>query len=426
MTSILTNIAAMSAAQKLRDVNAGLEITQDRVSSGLRVADSSHNAAYWSIAKTMKSDHNALSAVSDAIGLGSAKVDIAKAGMGKAIEVMSNIKSKLVAALEPGTDADSIQEEISQLQQQLRGIAEGASFNGENWLQANIGSPSGFVMKSVISSFIREHTGEVRVTNIEYKLDSNSVLFDTSQKSGKSYGILDKELIVKPKTPQLSTVAVSYVDAKGNKVSRSHSVATADGAWLKGMKATFDQENGLATLVDNTTIYLRVGEDRWVRATEDRRPFDGTGDLPKALGQKENKSYYMDTTATTVDATAIADEVNVGYSVTSFNITHHANGDMYNETASIQKILSFIDKQVKSVISAAGKLGSISSRISIQEDFVQFMRDAIERGIGRLVDADMAAESSKLSALQTQQQLAIQALSIVNHSQQGTLSLFRG
>lgn len=54
------------------------------------------------------------------------------------------------------------------------------------------------------------------------------------------------------------------------------------------------------------------------------------------------------------------------------------------------------------------------------------MRDAIEKGIGRLVDADMADESSELSALQTQQQLAIQSLSIVNNFTSKILSLFRG
>ncbi|WP_313611017.1 flagellin, partial [Rhizobium sp.] len=51
--------------------------------------------------------------------------------------------------------------------------------------------------------------------------------------------------------------------------------------------------------------------------------------------------------------------------------------------------------------------------------------DSIDSGIGRLVDADMNEESTKLKALQTQQQLAIQSLSIANSDSQNILSLFR-
>ena len=77
MTSILTNVAAMAALSTLRSIGSGMEETQARVSSGLRVGEASDNAAYWSIATTMRSDNMALSAVQDALGLGAAKVDTA-------------------------------------------------------------------------------------------------------------------------------------------------------------------------------------------------------------------------------------------------------------------------------------------------------------------------------------------------------------
>ncbi|EEF22880.1 conserved hypothetical protein [Ricinus communis] len=75
--------------------------------------------------------------------------------------------------------------------------------------------------------------------------------------------------------------------------------------------------------------------------------------------------------------------------------------------------------------SLGSKFGSISSRIDMQSNFVSSLSDSIESGVGRLVDADMEEESSKLTALQTQQQLAIQSLSIANSSSQNILSLFR-
>ena len=75
MTSIITNNSAMVALSTLRSVNSNLETTQNAVSSGLRISKASDNAAYWSIATTMKSDKAADSAVSDALGVGAAVID---------------------------------------------------------------------------------------------------------------------------------------------------------------------------------------------------------------------------------------------------------------------------------------------------------------------------------------------------------------
>lgn len=75
--------------------------------------------------------------------------------------------------------------------------------------------------------------------------------------------------------------------------------------------------------------------------------------------------------------------------------------------------------------SAAAELGASKARIDSSLAFTSKLMDAIDRGVGALVDADMNAESARLSALQTQQQLGIQALSIANQNSQSVLSLFR-
>jgi len=75
---------------------------------------------------------------------------------------------------------------------------------------------------------------------------------------------------------------------------------------------------------------------------------------------------------------------------------------------------------------AAATLGTHKLSIESQQRFTKAMTDAIDRGIGQLVDADMNEESTRLQALQTQQQLGIQALSIANSAPQSILSLFRG
>ncbi|XCD42477.1 flagellin [Candidatus Liberibacter asiaticus] len=452
MTSILTNHSAMSASQKLRDINYNLEVVQDRVSSGLRVSDAADNAAYWSIAQIMKSDNGALSAVSDAIGLGSSKVDIAKAGMSKAIDVMSTIKNKITAGVERGTDSKSIQSEITQLQSQLRDIARGSSFNGENWLRTDLGSSTASIAKSVIGSFIRDDNGKVQITTIDYYLDPETVLLDSSTDGTERYSLLDRNHKIKVEPQVLKDIDVSVYDASGTISTKKFKLATTSGAWLKAANATFDQAKGIATIpvplpaapaAPNTTsgtsgskspsvaasaTYIRMGNsDIWVRATTKNSITSDPGYTNSTVAKVGNTHYYVDTESTTLDSRKdLPKEIDSGYSMVTLNITRHANTDAYNEKLAMEEMVSFIDTQIKCATAAAGKIGSISSRIHLQEDFIKLMRDAVEKGVGRLVDADMASESTRLSALQTQQQLAVQALSIVNNSTARILSLFRG
>ncbi|HCD83732.1 MAG TPA: flagellin [Agrobacterium sp.] len=322
MTSIITNVAAMSALQTLRSIGQNMESTQARVSSGLRVGEAADNAAYWSIATTMRSDNMALSSVSDALGLGAAKVDTASAGMESAIEVVKEIKAKLVTATEEGVDRTKVQEEIGQLQKQLASIAQGASFYGENWLvgASTLGAtvPGTDPDKSVVAGFVRSTGGAVNVTTTKYALDSTA--------SGNTlFGAVD-------------------------------SAGVPDTAGILGTVGTSWTNLGTAQSVYTLDITLYSAADR---------------------------------------ATNMAEA------------------------------LTLVESSLKAMTSAAAKLGSLSMRIGLQEDFASKLSDSVEKGIGRLVDADMNEESTRLKALQTQQQLGVQALSIANSNSESILSLFR-
>jgi flagellin len=308
MTSIITNNAAMAALQTLRGINSNLSQTQNHVSSGLRISKASDNAAYWSIATTMKSDDGAMGAVSDALGLGAAKVDTASTAMDSAISIVQSIKNKLVTAEEGSVDKGDVQDEIQQLQQQLSSVAQSASFSGQNWMVASSGASA-----SVVSSFIRSATGGVSVQSTSYKFNDA---------------------------------------ATGNVLFGSNSVGVITTS--SGILGT------VQTLANNAT----------------------------------------------------------SYSVYSLDITNMTSGG-------IDSALSMVEGALKAMTAAGSQLGSLSSRIDLQTNFVSSLGDSIESGVGKLVDADMEQESSKLSALQTQQQLAVQSLSIANSSSQNILSLFR-
>lgn len=87
--------------------------------------------------------------------------------------------------------------------------------------------------------------------------------------------------------------------------------------------------------------------------------------------------------------------------------------------------LTNIETMITRSIDAAAAFGSAQNRIDIQNDFVGKLTDAMKAGIGTLVDADMEEASARLQALQVQQQLATQALSIANQAPQNIMALFR-
>lgn len=309
MSSILTNTSAMTALKTLQMTNSALETTQKRISTGFKVAEASDNAAYWSIATTMRSDNKALATVQDALGLGQAKVDIAYTGLNAAIDVVDQIKTKLVAAREPGVDRAKIQSELTELQGQLTSIAESSSFSGENWLNIDQDlTVDGALTKEIVSSFNR---------------DGSNVSVGT-----------------------LSVTVSSIALFNGN----------ADAASV-----------GLLDVQFTTT---------------------GAGAVTTSVSA-------LDITAAGVDET------------------------------DLDEMISAADAAVQSMTTAAADLGATKSRVEMQNDFVSNLMGAIERGISALVDADMSAESTRLTALQTQQQLGIQSLAIANSGAQSILSLFR-
>jgi flagellin len=186
MTSLLTNNAAMTALQTLTQTNKSLETTQNRISTGMRVASAQDNAAYWSIATTMRSDKSSLSTVQDALGLGSGVVDTAYQTVNSSIKVVGQIKDKLVAALQPGVDKSKVQSEITQLQSQLKSMSDAASFSGENWLSVDSSTTGYNATKSIVASFTRS-AGSVSLGTISVDT-TNTKLYDANAAAS---GVLD-------------------------------------------------------------------------------------------------------------------------------------------------------------------------------------------------------------------------------------------
>jgi flagellin len=139
----------------------------------------------------------------------------------------------------------------------------------------------------------------------------------------------------------------------------------------------------------------------------------------------------VDTSATKLydanDQSGILDQDRTvgGTTIAVADIDISALTDSAADLTTLENYMGVVDAAILDMTDAATNLGAVKTRVDLQKDFVSNLMDAVDRGVGQLVDADMNEESTRLQALQVQQQLGIQALSIANSNTQNILSLFR-
>jgi len=130
--------------------------------------------------------------------------------------------------------------------------------------------------------------------------------------------------------------------------------------------------------------------------------------------------YALANASGTSSLTVAAQDLSLG----STNVTLTATTSIGTATLALAAI-SVVQASITNVNNALAKLGTAENALTSQQTFVANLQDTIDTGVGNLVNANLAKESAQLQALQTKQQLGIQALSIANSSSSSLLSLFR-
>ncbi len=282
MSSILTNNSAMVALQTLKGINANLAKTQDAISTGKSINNAKDNAAIWAISKVMDSDVSAFKAIQSNLSMGSSVVGNARIAAETVGDLLTEIKTKVVAAQDGSFDRATLQADIDDLKAQITSAVSASQFNGINLVNGS-------------------------------ETDDFEVLASIDRASGGTM------------TP--SSIAV-----------------------------------------DPTATDLRL-----------------TGTMLTDLAA-----------------------INVGTST------------------DLAADLQTVEDAIADVVDVAFTFGSAGKRIEIQSNFISKLSDSMTSAIGALVDTDMEEASARLQALQTQQQLGIQSLSIANQAPSSILSLFRG
>ena len=293
MTSILTNYGAMVALQNLQATQQALTMTQNQISSGLKVGSAKDDASSWTIATTMKSNIASLNQVSQSLGNANSILGTAVSGATQITSLVSQIRAKIASFTDTSQNQTAVQSEVNQLVNQIGATIQSSSFNGVNLLDSSQASGLTFVA----------------ATNNNYAGGGSS--------------------------PTITTGA-------GTDLSSTSSDASAS--------AFYTLVGGLSAAITNAN------------------PATQQTNLDTALQQ--------------VDA---------------FNAT---------------------------VEGVAAQFGAVQQNVTSQQTFVNNLANSMQQGVSNMVDADMTEESAKLTALQTQQQLGTQALSIANQAPQMILKLF--
>jgi flagellin len=272
--SVITNPGALIALQNLNATNVQLATAQNRINTGLKIANAKDNGAIWAIAQGQRADIGALGAVKASLDRGVSAVDVAMTAGESISDLLLQLKEKALAATDKSLTTaarGALNEDFKAIRDQITSVTNNADFNGINLL-----------------------------------------------KTGAT-----------------------------------------------GFQA-----------------------------------------LANAAG----------TTSMTVKAEVL--------SLGSTNVTVAATTTIGTATLA-STALGLVNASIDKVSAALGRLGTQAKALDTHRTFVGKLADALETGVGNLVDADLAKESAKLQSLQTKQQLGVQALGIANQSPQILLSLFR-
>ncbi|MCH8952318.1 MAG: flagellin [Proteobacteria bacterium] len=408
--SILTNTSAMIALQTLRATNAKLATVQGQIATGKAIATAKDNSAVFAISKVMESDVSGFKAISGSLSLGGSTIAVASNGAFQIGEILNEIKAKIVSANGENVDRQKLQDEVASLRDQIKTIVGAAQFNGLNMLK-----DGGTV--SILSSLDRSSTGVVTASSIavaKQDLQTTQAAFGAT-----AVGTADDLLSVDTATIAISggTGVVSFTS--GGAVAGASYRVTLTGAGT----------NELGTTALDFEYVARAGD---TELDVSKQIFDLISAQLTSIGATNTTVARNSTTGA---ITITNNDTDAGDTITLARtefLGGTAGGGLstlgamdVSTAAGAATALTSIETLIQTTINAQAVFGNGEKRVEIQNVFMNSLIDSFKSGIGSLVDADLEAASARLQALQVQQQLGIQALSIANQQSQNILALFR-
>lgn len=405
MSSILTNNSAMVALQTLKGINKNLADTQSQISTGKRVASATDNSAVWAISKVMESDVQGFKAISESLSLGQSTVAVARQASETVTDLLTQMKGKIVAAQEDNVDRTKLNADVTALKDQINSVVGAAQFNGLNLVDGSS------LSTTVLASLDRDSAGSVSASSITVtaqNLASGGYTANDIFASSGGTPSTDGDTVVLSLDKSGGNDNIVIDDSAGSAFTAGDRVDVRIGDQMASYTVTADDVAAGNAASDMVAVGLKNAIDALgISGLE----VDYDSASPGELDFTNNGTIDLTVTGQFVDAGSGG----LG-AMTSINVS-----TALGATTALSTIETLIDTS----IDAAAAFGSVEGRINTQADFVSKLTDSLKSGIGSLVDANMEEASARLQALQVQQQLGVQSLSIANQAPQTLLSLFR-
>lgn len=416
MFSVVTNNNALAALQALNNTQRSMTMTQNRITTGMKVAGAADNASTFTIAQGMRGDVSGLKAASQSISLGKSTVGVALSAAQQISDKLNDLKGKVTEGQQQNVDLAKIQQDMNSIVQSISDIGNAAQFNGVNLL--NNSTANGLDVL----------TGLNRTSATTVSIASTNVAAQDLRTA--TIGV--NGLTVTGNNSVTFTPGATFAVATTNKISvdvitNDTGTAATSNYHKHVFEFTTGAAIGTATTVSDTatTTNGTIAHAVVISASDTAqqamaKAFDVMRDAGFTVNSNEDGSFSISSSSQIQGSGAAIATGAVAPSTTVTGLTAGAVGT--NASAAFNAVESAIN----TVNAAVAALGTASNSLDASAKFVSSLTDSLTTGVGQLVDADMAEESANLQALQTRQQLGIQALSIANSQPGSILSLFRG
>jgi flagellin len=403
MFSINTNQSALNALQALNMTQQSLQQTQSAISTGKKVGSAQDNPAIYSISNTMNGEIQGLAAVSDNLNFSQSVIGVAQSAATQISSQLSSLKNTIISGVQTGINTTTINNQITSVLTNINSFAQSATFNGVNIAGGTGTDPNTGAAISTNLTTTQDADGHtIQVTQQDMTTTGLGLANMSVTSSAVDFGALD------------NTTAFAINDyVKLGNGTKSDYFVLSDGSAAPTAP--------VATDANNSVTFVNFG------TTDSQATV-----LSKLAAAMQLKGYGANvaTTAigTGVGSVAAGDLVITGNGITtagsSISLATPGAAALSSVTGTNAAIVT-VDNAISSLNTKVSSLGQNQQQIAGLQTFTTALSSALTSGIGALTDADMAAESAKLTSLQTKQQLGIQSLSIANQAPQALMSLFR-
>jgi len=395
--TINTNVNSLTAQRNLATNQSSLATSLQRLSSGLRVNSAKDDAAGLAIAERLNSQVRGLNVASRNANDGISLSQTAEGALGKVTDSLQRIRELAVQSSNATNSADdrkALQNEVSQLRDEIDRVAKTTTFNGTKLLD---GSLTGATFQ--IGAGAGENITVASVTNAT-----------TSNLSSVNYG---KDDITGISTGTVSTLTAIAAN------TLAITVGTTEYQ-LAGVNAATSAEQRLGQVAEAIN---RRTSDTGVTAFLSKQS-DGSYDLKLRTGTLDSSTGAA--AAVTVGGFTVA---TTGFADASVTVAASTSAGLDSLTVATSEdsylAIKNVDDALKQVNSARATLGAVQSRFEAAISNIAIQAENTSAARGRIVDADFASETANLSRSQVLQQAGTAIVAQANQLPQQVLQLLR-